>query len=171
MEHMLAFVYVAYRIMALPNEIVAILQDTWIERLGDLGQYRMATDNEVEGIYVGLELVDCKIWQALIALHRTLLREHHDLSLGSKHPQSRTPTRQSEIMTIIGLQSHISEPDGCALPLDHGGCGREALLHSYLPTAQVGFRTEDLASDRSQPRALALKEEIIPSQRRHCGAI
>ncbi|KAK1756486.1 hypothetical protein QBC47DRAFT_360172 [Echria macrotheca] len=68
---------------------------------------------EVKGIYAGLVMVENKCievdsaqqtqqdtqdpklsneqWQALIALHRTLLHEHHDFFLGSQHP-STSPT-------------------------------------------------------------------------------
>ncbi|KAH7037622.1 uncharacterized protein B0I36DRAFT_237003, partial [Microdochium trichocladiopsis] len=60
---------------------------------------------EVKGIYAGLVMVESKCievdnaqssqndaklnneqWQALIALHRTLLHEHHDFFLASQHP-------------------------------------------------------------------------------------
>ncbi|KAK4106390.1 hypothetical protein N658DRAFT_387178, partial [Parathielavia hyrcaniae] len=30
-------------------------------------------------------------WQALIALHRTLLHEHHDFFLASQHPSTANP--------------------------------------------------------------------------------
>ncbi|KAL2010228.1 hypothetical protein VTN00DRAFT_6035 [Thermoascus crustaceus] len=62
--------------------------------------------NEVRGIYAGLVMVEKKCmeidkqqsqtkseledvqWQALIALHRTLLHEHHDFFLASQHPSA-----------------------------------------------------------------------------------
>jgi hypothetical protein len=62
--------------------------------------------NEVKGIYTGLVTVEKKCveidqqqssptnklsdeqWQALIALHHTLLHEHHDFFLASQHPSS-----------------------------------------------------------------------------------
>jgi len=33
-------------------------------------------------------------WQALIALHRTLLHEHHDFFLASQHPSASTALRR-----------------------------------------------------------------------------
>lgn len=69
---------------------------------------------EVKGIYAGLVMVESKCievdsaqnsqsepaaalnheqWQALIALHRTLLHEHHDFFLASQHP-SASPALQ-----------------------------------------------------------------------------
>ncbi|KAL1999539.1 hypothetical protein VTN02DRAFT_4376 [Thermoascus thermophilus] len=62
--------------------------------------------NEVRGIYAGLVMVEKKCneidkqqlqaksdlegvqWKALIALHRTLLHEHHDFFLASQHPSA-----------------------------------------------------------------------------------
>ena len=41
-EHMLAFIYLAYHMMALLYETVPPFEDTWIECLGDLSRYRMA---------------------------------------------------------------------------------------------------------------------------------
>ncbi|KKA20377.1 hypothetical protein T310_5603, partial [Rasamsonia emersonii CBS 393.64] len=64
--------------------------------------------DEVRGIYAGLVMVEKKCieidrqqseskeeltnaqWQALIALHRTLLHEHHDFFLASNHPAAST---------------------------------------------------------------------------------
>lgn len=71
---------------------------------------------EVKGIYAGLVLVESKCievdaaqsvpseggikklnneqWQALIALHRTLLHEHHDFFLASQHPSASPALRK-----------------------------------------------------------------------------
>ncbi|KAI1316580.1 hypothetical protein F5Y16DRAFT_420363 [Xylariaceae sp. FL0255] len=68
---------------------------------------------EVKGIYAGLVMVESKCievdnaqssqtdtklnneqWQALIALHRTLLHEHHDFFLASQHPSASQPLRR-----------------------------------------------------------------------------
>lgn len=46
LEHMLAFIYLAYSMMALLYETVPTLEDTWIECLGDLGRYRMAIEDK-----------------------------------------------------------------------------------------------------------------------------
>ncbi|PGH13930.1 hypothetical protein AJ79_03345 [Helicocarpus griseus UAMH5409] len=68
--------------------------------------------NEVRGIYAGLVMVEKKCveidqqqsqsknvltndqWQALIALHRTLLHEHHDFFLASQHPSASPALRR-----------------------------------------------------------------------------
>lgn len=68
---------------------------------------------EVKGIYAGLVMVESKCievdnaqssqsggklnneqWQALIALHRTLLHEHHDFFLASQHPSANPALRR-----------------------------------------------------------------------------
>jgi len=70
---------------------------------------------EVKGIYAGLVMVESKCieidneqsqvpdgspkltheqWQALIALHRTLLHEHHDFFLASQHPSASDALRR-----------------------------------------------------------------------------
>jgi hypothetical protein len=70
---------------------------------------------EVKGIYAGLVMVENKCigvdnaqlsntdanaklnneqWQALIALHRTLLHEHHDFLLASQHPSASPALRR-----------------------------------------------------------------------------
>ena len=45
LDHMLAFIYIAYSMMALLYETVTAFEDTWIECLGDLGRYRMAIED------------------------------------------------------------------------------------------------------------------------------
>ncbi|KAI1377316.1 hypothetical protein F4677DRAFT_52454 [Hypoxylon crocopeplum] len=67
--------------------------------------------SEVKGIYAGLVMVESKCievdnaprngarlnneqWQALIALHRTLLHEHHDFFLASQHPSASPALRR-----------------------------------------------------------------------------
>ena len=48
LDHMIAFIYIAYSMMALLYETVPSFQDTWVECLGDLGRYRMAIDEDVK---------------------------------------------------------------------------------------------------------------------------
>lgn len=46
LDHMLAFIYLAFAMMALLYETVPTFEDTWIECLGDLGRYRMAIEDD-----------------------------------------------------------------------------------------------------------------------------
>ena len=54
LDYMLAFIYLAYQMMALLYETVPSFEDTWIECLGDLGRYRMAIEDE--------DLRDREVW-------------------------------------------------------------------------------------------------------------
>ncbi|KAL8801158.1 MAG: hypothetical protein Q9182_004663 [Xanthomendoza sp. 2 TL-2023] len=49
LDHMLAFIYIAYSMVALLYETVTAFEDTWIECLGDLGRYRMAIEDSNTG--------------------------------------------------------------------------------------------------------------------------
>jgi len=46
LDHMLAFIYLAYSMMTLLYETVPAFEETWIECLGDLGRYRMAIEDD-----------------------------------------------------------------------------------------------------------------------------
>lgn len=46
LEHMLAFIYIAYSMMGLLYETVRRFEQTWVECLGDLGRYRMAIEDD-----------------------------------------------------------------------------------------------------------------------------
>src|SRR5271154_358617 len=54
LDHMLAFVYLAYSMMALLMESVPSFVETWIECLGDLASYRMAIEE--------VDLRDREVW-------------------------------------------------------------------------------------------------------------
>ena len=57
LEHMLAFIYIAYSMMALLYETVPTFEDTWVECLGDLGRYRMAIEEA--------DLRDREVWSGV----------------------------------------------------------------------------------------------------------
>jgi hypothetical protein len=54
LDHMLAFVYLSYSMMALLKESVPSFEETWIECLGDLARYRMAIEEA--------DLHDREVW-------------------------------------------------------------------------------------------------------------
>ncbi|KAI0905882.1 hypothetical protein F4823DRAFT_566300 [Ustulina deusta] len=81
---------------------------------------------EVKGIYAGLLMVESKCievdnaqssqadtklnneqWQALIALHRTLLHEHHDFFLASQHPSASQALRRLASKYAMPAEWHI----------------------------------------------------------------
>ncbi|MCJ1308021.1 hypothetical protein MMC25_001671 [Agyrium rufum] len=45
LEHMLAWIYIAFSMMCLLYETVPMFEETWVECLGDLGRYRMAVED------------------------------------------------------------------------------------------------------------------------------
>ena len=57
LDHMLAFVYLAYSMMALLMESVPSFEETWIECLGDLARYRMAIEEA--------DLRDREVWSGV----------------------------------------------------------------------------------------------------------
>ncbi|KAF7549093.1 hypothetical protein G7Z17_g6627 [Cylindrodendrum hubeiense] len=115
-----------------PNEAEPIIQMMLQPETRPISQDQLVA--EVKGIYAGLVMVETKCievdnaqssntdanklnneqWQALIALHRTLLHEHHDFFLASQHPSASVPLR--------GLASKYAMP---ARMWRHG-------IHSFL---------------------------------------
>jgi hypothetical protein len=57
LDHMLAFVYLAYSMMALLMESVPSFEETWMECLGDLARYRMAIEEA--------DLRDREVWSGV----------------------------------------------------------------------------------------------------------
>lgn len=53
-DHMLAFIYITYSVIALLYETVSAFEETWIECLGDLARYRMAIEEH--------DVQDREIW-------------------------------------------------------------------------------------------------------------
>ncbi|KAG9228850.1 hypothetical protein BJ875DRAFT_525122 [Amylocarpus encephaloides] len=58
LDHMLAFIYLAYSMMALLYETVPTFKDTWVECLGDLGRYRMAIEGD--------DIRDREVWAGVV---------------------------------------------------------------------------------------------------------
>ena len=87
LDYMLAFIYLAYQMMALLFETVPSFEDTWIECLGDLARYRMAIEDE--------DIRDREVWTS-VAKHwytQAAKKNCHIGRLYRKHssePQSLT---------------------------------------------------------------------------------
>ncbi|KAL8871102.1 MAG: hypothetical protein Q9174_002998 [Haloplaca sp. 1 TL-2023] len=81
LDHMLAFIYIAYSMMALLYETVTAFEDTWIECLGDLARYRMAIEDSSSGdreIWGGV----AKAWYTKAADKRPYIgRLYHHLAI------------------------------------------------------------------------------------------
>ncbi len=82
-EYMLAFIYLAYQMMALLYETVPAFTDTWIECLGDLARYRMAIedDKEVHTLWGG---VASRWYSTASDRHPAIGRLYHHLGILEK---------------------------------------------------------------------------------------
>ncbi|KAJ6262294.1 hypothetical protein Dda_3101 [Drechslerella dactyloides] len=87
LEHMLAFIYLAYSMMALLYETVPAFADTWVECLGDLGRYRMAIEEgDVRDREIWMNV--SRVWyskennrQDCTGLYRNTNRLYHHLAI------------------------------------------------------------------------------------------
>ena len=109
--------------------------------------------NEVKGIYAGLVLVEKKCieidqqqastmnklsdeqWQALIALHRTLLNEHHDFFRATHHPLASPALR--DLARKYGMPSRMWEHgiDGFVKSVHYQMPGMAEQMLAYLSSA------------------------------------
>lgn len=114
LDHMLAFIYIAYSMVALLYETVSSFESTWIECLGDLGRYRMAIEDDMRDreVWSGVS----RFWygkgadkdpdQGRLYHHLAILARHsslQQLSLYSKALTCVTPfeSARSSIMTLF----------------------------------------------------------------------
>lgn len=114
LDHMLAFIYIAYSMVALLYETVSSFESTWIECLGDLGRYRMAIEDDLRDreVWSGV----ARFWygkgadkdpdQGRLYHHLAILARHsslQQLSLYSKALTCVTPfeSARSSIMTLF----------------------------------------------------------------------
>jgi hypothetical protein len=129
LDYMLAFIYLAYQMMALLYETVPAFEDTWIECLGDLGRYRMAIEDE--------DIRDRETWASVARSwyskaadkNPTVGRLYHHLAILARpnalqqmyyYSRSLTsveifPSARESIMTLLGFalkpdQSGYSPP-------------------------------------------------------------
>lgn len=114
LDHMLAFIYIAYSMVALLYETVSSFESTWIECLGDLGRYRMAIEDDMRDreVWSGV----ARFWygkgadkdpdQGRLYHHLAILARHsslQQLSLYSKALTCVNPfeSARSSIMTLF----------------------------------------------------------------------
>lgn len=113
-DYMLAFIYIAYPMVALLYETVSSFESTWIECLGDLGRYRMVIENDLQDreVWSGVAQywynkgVDKDPDQGCPYHHLAVLAHHsslQQLSLYSKALTCVTPfeSARDSIMTLF----------------------------------------------------------------------
>lgn len=115
LDHMLAFIYIAYSMMALLYETVSTFENTWIECLGDLGRYRMAIEDDDprdRDVWSGVarywysKAVDKSPSNGRLYHHLAILARPYTLQQLSSYAQSLTSVdpfkeTRSSIMTLF----------------------------------------------------------------------
>lgn len=184
MDYMLAFIYIAYQMIALLYETVPSFEDTWIECLGDLARYRMAIEDE--------NLVDRDVWTGvarswyLKALDKnpgTGRLYHHLAILARKNALNQlalycdslvaiTPflsTRDSIITLIEPSLARIGSTKAESMSLDDSFVALHAMLftqtslerfHSVLDQFRKEFGTQFDASQRITKRQAVFGEYL-----------
>jgi hypothetical protein len=90
-DHMLAFTYIAYSMMALLYETVPTFEDTWIECLGDLGRYRMAVEAD--------DPLDREIWSGVARFWYTKATDNNP-GTGRLYHRLATLSRQYSLQQL-----------------------------------------------------------------------
>jgi hypothetical protein len=122
LDHMLAFIYLAYSMMTLLYETAPAFEETWIECLGDLGRYRMAIeDDDIRDREVWTQVArqwylkasDCspkigRLYHHLAILARPNALQQLFYYKALSEPQSFITERVS-ILKLVGNQSMSNE--------------------------------------------------------------
>ncbi|KAJ4286340.1 hypothetical protein N0V90_013374 [Kalmusia sp. IMI 367209] len=147
-DYMLAFIYLAYQMMALLYESVPQFEDTWIECLGDLGRYRMAIEDE--------DLRDRELWAGVarswynkaadkspsvgrLCHHLAILARPHSLQQLDYYARSLScvkpfPSARESILTL--LDPILGRPTAShALPIDISFIQAHSVLFEKLSLA------------------------------------
>ena len=98
-DYMVAFVYLAYQMMALLYETVPTFTDTWIECLGDLARYRMAIEDnkEIHTIWGGV----AESWYNRASdKHPSIGRLYHHLGI-LERPSLRKQLLYAKALTCV----------------------------------------------------------------------
>ncbi|KAJ4369344.1 hypothetical protein N0V86_009175 [Didymella sp. IMI 355093] len=123
---MLAFIYMAYQMVALLYETVPTFEDTWIECLGDLGRYRMAIEDE--------DIRDRETWASVArswyskAADKNPSVYYYGRSLNSVEP---FPSARESVMTLFRPPIEREVSNGSPpLPVDSSFI--EAHAHAFV---------------------------------------
>jgi hypothetical protein len=151
LDYMLAFIYLAYQMMALLYETVPAFEDTWIECLGDLGRYRMAIEDE--------DVHDREIWAGVARSwyskaadkNPTVGRLYHHLAILARpnalqqlyyYARSLTSVKpfasaRESILTLLDpILGRASTSYSHASPIDTNFIQAHAILFEKLPQSQ-----------------------------------
>lgn len=157
-DYMLAFIYLAYQMMALLYETVPAFEDTWIECLGDLGRYRMAIEDE--------DIKDRETWAGVarswytkaadknptvgrLYHHLAILARPHALQQLYYYSRSLTcvkpfPSARESILTLLDpILGRAKAPYSHALPIDTSFIKAHALLFENKSLDELEQTTQE----------------------------
>ncbi|KAL5119298.1 hypothetical protein ACEQ8H_002785 [Pleosporales sp. CAS-2024a] len=127
-DHMLAFIYLAYQMMALLYETVPAFEDTWIECLGDLGRYRMAIEDE--------DIRDRDIWAGVA-----------HTKAADKNPAPFPSARESILTLLDPILGRAVATYSHALPIDSNFIKAHALLFERLSLDELKQAKDDFTDN------------------------
>ena len=116
-DHMLAFIYIAYSVVALLYETVPTFEDTWIECLGDLGRYRMAVEAD--------DPLDREIWSGVARFWYTKATDNNS-GTGRLYHRLATLSRQYSLQQLFLYTRSLT----CPHPFEGA---RESIKTTFKP--------------------------------------
>lgn len=172
---MLAFIYLAYQMMALLFETVPTFTDTWIECLGDLARYRMAIeeDKEIHSIWGGV----AAHWYNMASdRHPSIGRLYHHLGILERpslrkmflYAKSLTccipfPNARDSLATLCGPIVHDQQTMQNGLPRVEAAI---VDYHAHLFTApnndRLPYFASEIISQIDQQPSSRLREIGVP---------
>ncbi|KAI9779925.1 MAG: hypothetical protein M1839_007081 [Geoglossum umbratile] len=142
LEHMLAFIYLAYSMMALLFETVPTFEDTWIECLGDLGRYRMAIeDDDIRDreVWTGV----ARFWYSKAADKSPIVgRLYHHLAILARPNALQQLYYYTRSLSCV--QPFLSARESILTLFDPILCGTEPAYHRSLPVDTAFIRAHGI---------------------------
>ena len=123
LDHMLAFIYLAYSMMTLLYETVPAFEETWIECLGDLGRYRMAIEDD--------DIRDREVWRQA-ARHwylKASSRSSKTAKIGRLYHHLAILARPNALQQLFYYYKALSAPQPFV-------AARESILTLFQPIVQ-----------------------------------
>ena len=118
-DHMLAFINIAYSMMALLYETVPAFEDTWIECLGDLARYRMAVEAD--------DPEDREVWSGVARFWYDKATDHNP-NTGRLYHHSAILARQYSLQQLSLFTRSLT----CFTPFESAREGIKSLFNGVL---------------------------------------
>ena len=118
-DHMLAFINIAYSMMALLYETVPAFEDTWIECLGDLARYRMAVEAD--------DPEDREVWSGVARFWYDKATDHNP-NTGRLYHHSAILARQYSLQQLSLFTRSLT----CCTPFESAREGIKSLFNDVL---------------------------------------